>query len=228
MENKVDDFFKNKLDHYVTPPPTDAWVRVEARLSKKNKALVWRAAAALLLMGLLVSVIYRLQKQEQVATPVAVVHPLVPSTTPPKAATLTPETSAPATVRSAPKKPLMHSPLVAQTTATIDVEKTASSFVEKENKIENIAAAPMEEKKELITDATQRTVVASTRSKPIKLEFTLDEIPSQQTAVAKGEESTSGLKKVWMLARNVKNGEGPVRDMKNEIFALNFKKKNTQ
>jgi len=42
------------------------------------------------------------------------------------------------------------------------------------------------------------------------------------------EEKSSGLKKVWDLAREVKNGDGLVHEIKNELFALNFKKSKNQ
>jgi len=70
--------------------------------------------------------------------------------------------------------------------------------------------------------------VSSKFVKPIKLEFTLEDLPSEQPVATVNEERSSGLKKVWEMAREVKNGEGPVREMKNELFALSFKKSKNQ
>jgi hypothetical protein len=98
---------------------------------------------------------------------------------------------------------------------------------------ENTVALLNEKKEEenLITKATSTTTLASSTQKPIKLEFTLDDFASEEKVVATTEVKNTGLKRVLELAKEVKNGEGPVsnlREMKNELFALNFIKNKTK
>jgi len=56
--DRLDQFFKNKLDDHAIAPSENAWAKVESGLSKKNNVVVWRLAAAVLLMGALVTIIY--------------------------------------------------------------------------------------------------------------------------------------------------------------------------
>jgi len=54
---KVDKFFKDKLESHSVAPPDGAWAKVESNLSKKNNVIAWRIAAAILLMGTLITAI---------------------------------------------------------------------------------------------------------------------------------------------------------------------------
>jgi hypothetical protein len=97
-----------------------------------------------------------------------------------------------------------------------------------EENLSDYASLRGNEKQNLNTDATAVAQTTSTPiEKPIVLEFTLEEVVADQTAVAKAETKNSGLKKMWDTARQLKNGEGPVNQLlekKDELFALNFKK----
>src|SRR5260370_42474144 len=62
--DRVDQFFKNKLEDHSIAPSENAWTKVEAGLSKKNNVVLWRWAAAVLLMGALITIIYQSQKTE--------------------------------------------------------------------------------------------------------------------------------------------------------------------
>src|SRR5882762_418315 len=62
--DRVDQFFKNKLEDHSITPSENAWTKVEAGLSKKNNTVLWRWAAAVLLMGALITIIYQSQKKE--------------------------------------------------------------------------------------------------------------------------------------------------------------------
>jgi hypothetical protein len=72
--------------------------------------------------------------------------------------------------------------------------------------------------------ATPGPEVASTRQKPIKLEFTLEALPSEETVATTTEEKSTGIKKVLNLAREMKQGEGlsSLREKKDELLAHNF------
>src|SRR6185369_2559743 len=65
MENKIDQFFKDKLEGHTLPPSEEAWAKVEANLSKKNNVAIWRIAAAILIAGALISVIMWSQRESK-------------------------------------------------------------------------------------------------------------------------------------------------------------------
>ena len=69
--------------------------------------------------------------------------------------------------------------------------------------------------------------------KPIVIEFTLESIKKPiVTEVAQANEvENSGLKKILEAARDVKNGESDfsiIRETKNQLFALDFRKEKTK
>ena len=69
--NKIDSFFKKKVEGATMEPRAEAWAKVEANLSKKNKGLIWfKTAAALLLMGLFITSIIWLNRSD-VSKPLA-------------------------------------------------------------------------------------------------------------------------------------------------------------
>ena len=39
--SKVDRFFRKKVEDVVLEPRSEAWLRLEGNLSKKNKGLIW-------------------------------------------------------------------------------------------------------------------------------------------------------------------------------------------
>jgi hypothetical protein len=99
----------------------------------------------------------------------------------------------------------------------------AQQYTIKLTPTETSTATPHEEKNK--SEATTNTTVASSTQKPIKLEFTLDALPSEETVATTTEAKKTGIKKVLNLAREMKQGEGPVtnlRDKKDELLAHNF------
>ena len=107
-------------------------------------------------------------------------------------------------------------------------EDKEPSFAKASEDKEPSFAEASEDKEKINSKATPPTTITSTRQKPIKLEFTLEDFSSEQPVATVNEEKSSGLKKVWDLAREVKNGDGPVHEIKNELFALNFRKNKNQ
>lgn len=232
MENKIDQFFKDKLAGHTLPPSEEAWAKVEANLSKKNNVAAWRIAAAIIIAGALITAI--LWSQHSGADRPAIAAKQLqkdPSTK---------ENTAPQNSSDEKKK---REALPHQSYVSADHRAPTQHKLPNRNGVVTQDAPPaelkpapaesvatvekfdQEEKKN--QDATPPVAIASTHQKPIKLEFTLEEFSSEPPVATAGEEKPSGLKKVWELAREVKNGDGPVRDIKNEIFALNFKKNNS-
>jgi len=247
MENKIDQFFKNKLEGHNLPPSEEAWAKVEANLSKKNNVVIWRIAAAILVAGALISVIIWSQRDEKsneqiFATKKSNKDSAKEKTAPQisfvekkkevklkntKSSSTPPQLASPQTENKTDQKENNETETPVEKLIATEVEKNKSSVANAFVETSAVKEAS-EDKEKINTKATPLTVIASTKQKPIKLEFTLDDISSEQPVATASEEKSSGLKKVWDLAREVKNGDGPVHEIKNELFALNFKKSKNQ
>ena len=236
MENKIDQFFKDKLAVHNLPPSEEAWAKVEANLSKKNNVAVWRIAAAILVAGAFISVIIWSQRESKNDDPILATTKSNKDSIKEKIAPQISSVEKKKEARSNSDKKASNSlprPAPSQHDSKSDQKKageklTPSTEIETKKQTIAVVKESTQEEKEINTKATPPTTIASTKQKPIKLEFTLDNISSEQAVATTSEEKSSGLKKVWDLAREVKNGEGPVHEMKNELFALNFKKNKNQ
>ncbi len=240
MENNIDQFFKDKIEGHSLPPSQEVWRKVEANLTKKNNVAVWRIAAAVLITGALISLLIWSQ-QDSVKNKPATLAGILPKDN------LIRKKNAPQNSSIDKKgkvKSFNNTSSIKPSTSKIQTKsnksnqnkkeeteiltpKTQAAIIETSN--QTLAVVKENNKEEKINrEATQPATVASTKQKPIKLEFTLDDFSSEQQVATVNEEKNSGLKKVWNLAREVKNGDGPVREIKNELFALNFKKNKNQ
>jgi len=228
MKNKIDQFFQNKLEAHKLPHGEQIWAKVEANLSKKNNLAVWRIAAAIFITGTLVWVIIWSQRDTKNN------EPLFASKNSPKDFSIKEKPTAKISSVERKKDEIARSktsstnPHSSQTNKTIFHQKEVPPSAVETKEID--VAMPHENipEEKINSKATPATTIASTKQKSIKLEFTLEDITSEQPVADVSEEKSSGLKKVWDLAREVKNGDGPVRGIKNEIFALNFKKNKIQ
>ena len=234
MSNRMDQLFKKKLsDHTLTPSP-EAWSKIEAELSKKNKFVIfWRAAAAFILCGLLVgSWVYFQSKDEnqtkglaiedkiEVADKTAIVKPDKKTTSNENLAE-TESTSHSTTVKKREVE-VQKKNLIVNTPQLAIIESKPTADID-----------PKEKETEILEVIEPKTTVAAVKvEKPIVIEFTLDAIPSNQTTVAKVDEvEKTQLKKIWDKALDIKNGEtelGGLRMAKNELFALDFRKDKTK
>ena len=234
--DRVDQFFKNKLDDHTIAPSENAWAKVEAGLSKKNNVVLWRWAAAVLLMGALITIIYQSQTKTE-SQPVLAEKKF--EKTKAESNSTEPEKSR--------QSDRTNKSVEAQHNTTGSVNKNSSKGIGQPNKKlseeikkrENVAVVdPVENKvsettnlgvekieEKIKVEATRKTEVASGQQKPIKLEFTLEDLPSVETVATTNEVKNTGLKKVLELAREMKEGEGPLtslKEKKNELFAHNF------
>jgi hypothetical protein len=252
MENKIDQFFKDKLEGHNLAPSEEAWAKVEANLSKKNNVVIWRIAAAILVAGALISVIMWSQRDnnnhEKILATKKSNKDSVKEKSAPQISSIEKKKEAkPKNKKSSnilPASPQIGNKAdqkesieikTRSVTTTEGETLTTTKIVGKNNS--SVATAfvktsavekTSDDKEKINTKATPPTAIASTKQKPIKLEFTLDDISSDQPVATASEEKSTGLKKVWDLAREVKNGDGPVHEIKNELFALNFKKNKNQ
>jgi hypothetical protein len=240
MENKIDQFFKDKLEGNTLLPSEEAWAKVEANLSKKNNIAVWRIAATILIAGALITVmIWSQRSADQQQPAIATNHLPKDNSVKEKRMAQSSSKEKKEAVKSAKELPVTsHAQQISPnsnqnnkpvtTTEKKKLVATGESIaeVEKDNPSEALAKEGVLEEN-IKPEATPRITIASTHQKSIKLEFTLEDFssaPPEATVEAK----SSGLKKVWELAREVKNGDGPVREIKNELLALNFKKNKNQ
>ncbi len=242
MEKKMDSLFKKKLEAHSLSPREDAWTRVEATLPKKNNTFAWRIAAAILIAGALITVgVITLRKSDAPT--------LAKKSEPTKSIDSVSRKVAKAQSKLEEKKSLA---LDKRTSNNADEQKNRSSLKQNTHQ-EIISRKDAKTQSEIKTNETlsdfaslretnetgiqkqnfktEATTLAQTTStpieKPIKLEFTLEDVAVDHTAVAETETKNSGLKKMWTTALQIKNGEGPVNHLlekKDELFALNFKK----
>lgn len=216
--NRIDELFKNKLANHPVAPSADAWQKVEAGLTKKNNAWVWRLAAALVLFGLVSGAWYMWSKNTE-AQPELVQQP-VPA----------PQKEIPVAVQPEEEK----QNLVAETKTELQPkQKKKSTITQSETEKEETEKVIPEPKVVIQPEVliTENKTESTPARKPIVIEFTLDAMPVNMTepaiAVASADDDKSGLQKILEKARDIKNGEselGSLRDAKNELFALDFKK----
>ncbi len=211
--NQLDQLFRTKLDNYRVAPPAESWAKVEAKLSKKNNyAFVWRIAAGLFLFGLALGagLYWQTDKQEFATTPV-------------KKEIIEPETELP--LAKAESNEVTH-------------EDKKTPITKKKSKAEPvITPIQVADNKPLVVEEiminepviTISEPVVAKVEKPIVIEFTLEPLPTTTTVAEQKNPST--FRKVWDKAIDIKNGEGDfgsLREAKDELFALDFRKDKTK
>ncbi len=217
--NKLDELFQEKLTNHSVVPSPEAWQKIEAGLSKKTRPLIWlRWAAVFLLGGLLLSVLW-LRSPE---TPSTITEsrsvPESPRNDNQKQAFVEKKQMNRTQVKKRParKKPAEH-PMVQQ-----EPGKEALAVIDKAGVV-----MPASETVVVQTSPAQTQV-------PIVLVYTLDSIepsaitPSALVATAGSDKKDSSLKRVLEFASTLKNSDSPLdnlRNAKEELFALDFKKK---
>jgi hypothetical protein len=225
MSNRIDQLFKNLLGEHKVQPSAHAWEKVQAGLTKKNNNFfVWRVAASLILFGAIISAWYFLNSDETT-------RPIQLANT---KETVSPQNENKKITESIPtqvKSDVAHS------------AKEATSKKRNKNVVENpdsqnstteyVAMESMVVQKDLqenIIEAESNQITPTTTpEKPIVIEFTLESVfKTPITEVAQtNQEENYGLKKILDAARDVKNGDsdlGIIRDTKNQLFALDFRK----
>jgi hypothetical protein len=226
MSNRIDQLFKNALGEHKVPPSAEAWTKVQSGLSKKNRTMiVWQLAAVFAFFGALVGTWYYLNNDGSITT-----------------TRLTEKNDIVVPEKNNFVKPMEATPestnrTLAQVPAT-EKRKKRTEPVEIKKEIENSTNENISfEDTELQKQADEEVLVSEAaiitqsdkKEKPVVIEFTLEAISKEPiTAVAQNnDEESSGLKKILETARDVKNGDsdlGIIRDAKNQLFALDFKK----
>jgi hypothetical protein len=212
MKNQIDELFKQKLEHHPLPVPTEAWVKIEATLPKKNKLIIWwRLAAVFLLSGLLVSAIYWLQANEKENAQSTLVEKKV------EPLSQQVEKKVAEVVIHKIEAKVQQKPKIKNSKVEKPKVEVAVAEVIEESKIEVIEQVILPTVKEAIA-------ITTNIERPIVLEFTLS--PIESTTVARAEEKSTGFKRMLEKAKDFKNGESTfdLQEFKENLFALNTKK----
>lgn len=219
MSDRIDKFFNARLADHSMAPTQNAWSKLEVNLSKKNRTVIWfRSAAALVFLGLLLSTLAWVMKERIEPKPIA-------TTNLSKEKELAIEDSNETTMTKPDIK--------LQPTAKKKRSVAQSKSNDEANNVIFIEINPTEIKVNNTIEAESLAVAESKPSKPIVLEFRLENVslsaPSaQQTSIEVAElDPKSGIQKAIGFALDVKNGDSPIinlRQAKENLFALNFKK----
>ncbi|MBI3218622.1 MAG: hypothetical protein HYZ44_03855 [Bacteroidetes bacterium] len=225
MENRLDELFKNKLEHYASPPSGNAWQRVEGSLAKKNNSFaVWRIAAGVLLMAGSISALYWSQRSAVETIPNLSQRTTESSQQPEQKEQPTLKETVKPTTSIASAKSVSQKKNV--TTPSVAMEKETESKVETVVQASSTKVEPTIEEVTPPLEMSTTTVVAQVpkTEKPIVLEFTLAPVQPEVTARVE-EERNTGFKKLFTKARDLKNGESglDLSDLTNKLFASNQK-----
>ncbi len=226
--SKLDEFFKEKLNDHSIAPPGGSWKRVEAGLSKKNKAFVWLRWAAVFLIGVMLLGTLWLQREDP--SPMATdKQPLKRNVE--KENQQTPQPTIAETKTETKDSLREKKKNITTIKANLPVTKEA---VKEDEVMEQKVAQVME----VQTQATEMDQIVH-ETKGIILTYTLDPIiapakespePALAVVVAVTEKKGKGFKRMVDFAKNVKNSESPLGELrikKGELFALDLKKKPT-
>lgn len=223
MNNRIDQLFKDKLGDHRVAPPAEAWLKVEAGVTKKNSyRIVWRAAAVFVLVGLFsaigIQINRQLQKAEQLSietntqNAVTPEHEVIPEHVEPAIALPQANEQSGAVTTLKKKHIKVNDPV-----AVIEQEQPPQLQDVLENTELTVAQLEVPE-----------SVLEPAKEKPVVIEFTLDPLPTRTETLAKDDpDKDSGIMKILDKALDIKNGEsdfGSLRNAKNELFALDFRK----
>ena len=222
--NKVDQFFKSKLEDLSIEPGVNAWANLEANLQKKNKgSILFRIAAVFMLLGMSIAAIIWLDKgttDKQLADQLK----------------RKPSTNVAADTKLKEDN-IKQSTIIIPTAKTFSKKITSTIKTQLINNEQNVAQAIKQEVNIDSTDkilielkSTEKFAVITVKEKPIVIEYTLESVgylKKENPVVAESIEKKTSLQKALDFAREAKNsdsGLGNLRQAKDDLFALNFKK----
>jgi hypothetical protein len=220
MNNRLDKYFREQLADLPTMPSGGAWDKVDARISKKNnKVVALRVAAAIATIGLLTIILIEQNTEvrtQQVAGQTTKQPDVQKAQV--KAKQTEPALTAAAKVESK-----------TQLTPRKKLKRATETQIEKNIELQATVTPDL-----VVMETTSEAQIASVtspekKSKRILLVYTLPPIAkSPQQDVAKtDEEQRTGFQKVMDVAMDVRASESPLgelREAKDDLFALDFKK----
>ena len=226
MTQQPDNLFREKLEHFQLNPSTDAWNRIEAGLTKRANKMLWMKIAAGLVLLSVASIILWNNSMYTDQHTTAIVNQdigkenLAVETTP---------ADIPATSNNliTKEKDILHSAISGKRQKVVVKEYPQLEVVE----------TIQEEAYPVVETVVSETLIAQTEVAPTELSsgiylvYSAEEVNQKYLRQQPEEDATSEEKKssrmqmLMSVANNLKNGENPLgdlRQMKDEIFALNF------
>lgn len=233
--NQLDELFSEKLSNHTLTPPAGAWNKVETKLSKKNKAIVWMRWAAVLMLGLLAASVLWTQKEtpvNQVAEKKIENKSIEQPAKQAMTAILDKEVSKKEEEDDKPRQARKRNMTVQKTAmqepvVIVSENQQLETDVEESLSVESVSEVALAE----ITEPQEKSETEpAKRSQRMVLTYTLDPVIPISPAVAATDDNDkkgSSLKKVVRFAKDVKNGDSSfgLRGMKDDLLALDLKKK---
>jgi hypothetical protein len=238
MNQQPDKFFREKLEGFNKPVPSNAWNRVEARLGKKNNTALWLKVAASLTL-LAVATLLLWPRPTTIQVPVAKVNP------PPMQKPADNKSVAEPAEKITPSKKIddtgdLTSAAVKKSSRTKTnvkkVEVSNDPVVAFEKTIELVQEENRTQQKAIETTVITPVVTASLEPAEEKdgvtLILTAAEVNEKYldkkslAEATSNEKKPSTLRKLLNKAYDLKHNQDPFGDLrqkKNEILALNFK-----
>jgi hypothetical protein len=226
MNNPIDKLFRDKLADHTQVPPAPAWARIETSLSKKNNGLLWfRMAAALLVLGIAVGAIAWLTSPD---TPDRATQSQLSKVTEPRKIVAEKKQEVQKNEnRSQKRNQSVTTRKKSSSPSPVNITTTRiDSVLAKKQSIPEVVTSPIKAER-----APESVAVVEKTEKQIVLEYRLESIGSQESVSGQPQlaaaKEKKGLQKVLDFARDAKNSEGPLselRQAKDEFFALNFRK----
>lgn len=241
MKQSPDDRFRRRLKDHSLTPPAEVWSRIESNLPARRRHIWIKAAAAVLLLFTATALIF-LMRDNNGTQPIAEDH-ILTETQPQPPATGSP-TNAASDDHIIPSEETLttaEAPPVKQETPVNRIP-TAKEVLDDHlnNSIAEVPrSVPDEAETTLLTPDTDADTAPLTADAvmnadtPFKLILEVNEVQSKylrKKSVAHATEEDaqpSGLKRLLDKANEISNQDhiGDLRQMKNEIFALNFQGK---
>ncbi len=233
MRNQLDHLFRNKLSDHAVAPSAQAWDRVRDGLTKKNnKPLLMRMAAAVLLAGLLTTTLLWLSSHDptsNASSTASLGHKAGPKTN-----TSKPTNPSPQALRAGKQKATAQR-VPGKKKQIVETNHEKVQLIENQNKSVTKTEEPppsLIPTGSVSPGSVEITTVTSSQKaeKPIVLVYRLEAIEPQrvvESPSAAEPKGNSGLSRVINFARDAKNGDGRLGDLrpaKDELFAFNFKK----
>ena len=231
MNQQPDKLFREKLQNYQKPASLEAWSKLEAKLDRKKTRPMWIKIAASLLLALSVSAlifnnristthvaevdkpILHREAQQKIA-PIKEAPVETDSNKDIKDVTLSKRKSTKQHTNSVPKK------VYPKQQPANDIAITENETVtELQNEVTPIVEAPTAN-----VDQPQATIVLVYSVNEVNEKYLVKNDTSQATTENK---KPSTLQKLWSKAKDLKHNQDPfgeLRQKKNEILALDFKK----
>jgi len=241
MKQQPDQLFNEKLANHSRPAPAQAWDRIESTLDKKNNSILWLKIAASFLVLCVASVVFWTTSGDvshgtisdntshTVVSPEDHLHAMIQEKPLPVKTKDTLTTTPSTQVKVIQKTPSTFSPkkeksVTPAETQPVSVEETLTSEVPLSN---------IEIDQPKVVSENRVTSTTSENIKPITLVFSAAETTAYlekknitNTEATSSEKKSSTFKRLLKKATDLKTNQDPfgdLRQMKNEILALDFK-----